>query len=357
MTTVITRESIIFADGVGQTPLRTRPRMNETSGRYSLRGIVRKGRAVAVMACSLAYALAITSSCGEGKKVAGNADALLEFGDSVLTKSEVVAKIPVGISAADSAAMFRTIVERWVEDMLLIDMAEERIDDLDEIERKVDDYRRQLIVARYLATVRANGRRRPTRESLKAYYETHADDMILETPLVKGIYVKVASRSERLDDIKKWVRSGSDAAVDNLEKYGLGQALQYDYFKDRWLDWSTIAEQIPYRFSNPETFLDSLTGRRTSGVNIEESANGNPGFFETEKGGAVYLLHVSQWLPSGSAMPYEFAASLISNILEGQEAEAYERRLINSLYKKAKKEKRLRIVSYDPALDAVTGKK
>lgn len=327
--------------------------MNETSGINPTRDKKRNIRAMTVMAFGLVYAFTVCS-CGNGGKNAGSAgDVLLEYGDSMLRKSEVVAKIPTGLTPADSSALFRTIVENWVEEMLLAEMAEERIDDIDEIERKVAAYRRQLIVARYLRSIREAGRRRADKESIQEYYNAHSSEMKLETPIVKGIYVKVPANSESLDDIRKWVRSATDTSIDNLEKYGLGQALQYDYFKDKWLDWQTIADQIPYRFYDPENFLAGLTG---PGESMEDKHGkkdtaGNGGYFETEKGGSVYMLHITAWLPAGSEMPYEFATSRIAQTIEERETADYERRLISSLYKRARKEKKLRIISFDPALD------
>lgn len=301
------------------------------------------------MACVL-----MSGGCGDKEHMPDRADVLLEIGDSMLRKSDVVARIPVGLSPADSAALFRTIVRTWVEEMLLCDMAEERIGNLDEIESKVADYRRKLIVASYLQTVRDNGRRTSDSESVRRYFEAHRSEMHLEAPAVKGIYVKMPSGAERVDDVRRWVKSATDASVDNLEKYGLAQALQYDYFKDKWIDWQTIAEEIPYRFSDPEAFLSGLLPAESVASESNKKAErkaAKGGYFETENGGAVYMLHISGWLPSGSEMPYDLAASRITPMLEDREAAATEQRLVRSLYQKAKKEKRLRIVSFDPGLD------
>lgn len=278
--------------------------------------------------------LFIFPACSEKEgKESSRADVLLEFGDSSLLRSYVVERIPIGISAADSARLFRAIVRNWVEDMLLADMASERLGNLAEIEEKVNNYRRQLIVAEYLKVVSDNGRRNADMSKVRDYFVNHGNELLLEAPAVKGIYVKVPDNAERLEDIRSWVRSGNDAAVDRLEKYGLGQALQYEYFKDRWIDWQSIAEEIPYRFSDAETFLKKNS------------------FFETSSGGSTYFLHVSEWIPAGEKMPYEFAARRISEILAQQNAEAYRKSLVSSLYQRARKEKQLRIISYDPGMD------
>lgn len=305
-------------------------------------------------AMAVITAASLLGSCGEKKRNTDRADVLIEFGDSALTATEVLARIPSGLAPEDSAAMFQKIVQTWVEEMLLTDMAEERIDNLDEIEEKVAAYRRQLIVGRYLRMMRDNNQRKAEESHIRSYYDAHSAEMKLETPAVKGIYVKVPSNTDRLDDIRKWVKLATDAAVDNLEKYGLGQALQYDYFKDRWIDWQTIAEAIPYRFSDPDAFLSTLVASTTeSDLSEGRQPATRParGYFETESGGSVYMLHISSWLPSGSPMPYEFAAGRIAAMLEEQDAAESQRRLIGSLYKRAKKEKSLRLINYDPGLD------
>lgn len=320
------------------------------NGLKGLRSVCRTG---CISLCAGAIIL-LPASCQKGQKIHDSADVLLEFGDSALTATAVNARIPAGLSPEDSTALFQKIVETWVEDMLLTDMAAERIDNLDEIEEKVAAYRRQLIIARYLRIVRDNSRRKADSDAVRSYFDAHSADMKLETPVVKGIYVKVPSNSDRLDDIRKWVRTATDVAVDNLEKYGLGQALQYDYFKDKWIDWQTISEAIPYRFENPEAFLSTLVAPSS---NEKEKEGHQPpqgparGFFETEFGGAVYMLHISAWLPSGSEMPYEFAATRIAAMLEEQDATESQRRLVASLYQRAKRDKMLRIISYDPGLD------
>lgn len=311
------------------------------------------GHRACVAAVAVASMLAV-SSCGEKKAdVSDRADVLLEFGDSALTRSDVVARIPVGIAPDDSARLFRQIVENWVEDMLLTDMAEDRIGNLDRIERKVKAYRRQLIVAEYLRSVRDNGRNVADDDAVRSYFDAHRKEMLLEAPIVKGIYVKLPADAERLDDVRKWVRSASESSVDKLEHYGLGQALQYDYFENRWLDWQSLAEEIPYRFSDPDAFLSTLVAPdsdKDSGASTPAQGPAR-GFFETQAGGSVYMLHVSRWIPSGSEMPYEFASPRIASMIEQQNAAEYQKALVASLYRRAKKEKVLRIVNYDPGID------
>lgn len=244
-------------------------------------------------------------------------------GDSTLNLIDVERRIPHGISSSDSIALFNSIVDGWVERLLLEDLGNENIEDMEHIDRMVDEYRRKLIVASYRRSLRASHRWTVSEDSIRRYYREHASELTLGRPVIKGLYVKVPSDIGRLPDIRRWMMTATPDAIDNLEKYGLGDAVEYSFFPDRWTDWNVLARKIPYRFGDADEFV----GRHRN--------------FETSHGGMTYLLQISASLPSGEPMPYEVAAPMIAEILEGEAGESYERRLISGLYARARKEGRL----------------
>ncbi len=257
-------------------------------------------------------------------------DILISVGDSVLTLSDVVSRIPVGLESADSAALFHKIVDKWVEGMVLSQLAEEKLPQLPEIERKVADYRNRLITTEYLKRMREGKEVKVSPDSIRSFYEAHRSEFVAETPLVKGIYIKVPANSTGLDDIRRCVFTADDASIDELERNWIGEALQYEFFVNTWIDWETIADQIPYRFYDPDAFLN---------------ANNN---FETTGNGSVYLLPVSEFLPTGSEQPYDFAAPRIGSMMEQAKMASYEESLVKSLIKEAIGDHRLVAVGYDP---------
>lgn len=281
---------------------------------------------VFMASASLQMPLACSSPAGEevsAEKI------LVEVGDSALTVREVVSRIPSGLSEQDSLDLFNSIVERWVRTMMLSDLASDNIADLEKIDRMAEDYRNNLIIERYL---RSKQGEIPavSEQSVKMYYAEHGSEMKLSAPIIKGIYIKVADSEERLGDIRKWMSSPISSAIDNIEKYGLRQASQYEYFKDEWLDWADVAEQIPYRFYDADAFLGSARD------------------FETSYGGSTYILHVFDYLPTGSVMPYEYASRRIADMMEREQKADYRIRLLTSLYSKSIEEGRLKPGLYDP---------
>lgn len=85
-----------------------------------------------------------------------------------------------------------------------------------------------------------------------------------------------------------------------------------------------ITDQIPYRFYDADAFVRSTRN------------------FETSDAGSVYLLHISEYLPSGSEMPYEFARLKIREILRTADMAAVRERLMSEIYTRQIKEGTLR---------------
>ncbi|MDE6392229.1 MAG: peptidyl-prolyl cis-trans isomerase [Muribaculaceae bacterium] len=278
-------------------------------------------------ACLLVQLLSCRSQSADAQQ---SDDVLVSVGDSTLTVSEVLRRIPAGLNPADSANMFERIVGDWVRDLVLIDVAEKNIPDMDRIDRMVEAYRNGLIVSQYLSTVSERAADDVPESRIKRYYETHRDGLVLDQPLVKGVFVKVAANDETLDNLRKWMSRLTDEDVDNIEKYGLRQATRYEYFRDEWHEWSVIAEQIPYRFFDADAFVSS-------------SAD-----FETEADGSVYILHISDYIPSGKEMPYEFARLKIREILRATDVASHRDRLMEDIYRERIRSGALRPGLYDP---------
>lgn len=278
-------------------------------------------------------------SCGHKESPADKPeDILVEVGDSALTLRDVLSKIPAGLSEEDSTEMFHSLVDHWLRNLMLSDIAKENEREIDRIDRMVEDYRNSLIIERYLRS-KEDEAGEITEQEIKEYYNTHQEELVTSEPLIKGIYLKVSDDERNLDQIRKWMTTGTPESVDKIEKEGLRQASQYEYFMDRWVDWSVVSEQIPYRFFSADAFLKSTKD------------------FETSYAGSVYLLHIEDYLPSGSAMPEDYAASHIADILTRDGRMNYRASLLTSLYKRGIKAGRLKPGLYNPLTGTMNTKK
>ena len=270
----------------------------------------------------------LATACGSDSDAdaIGNDDdpVVVEIGDTCLRLQQVLSHIPVGMQPADSAALFERIVSAWSQRILLRDFAMENIDDLDRIDRMVEDYRTRLIVASYKRSMRENATIRISEDSVKRHYRNNPEVYRLERPLVKGIFIRLPANSTSLDNVRRWIASGTSEGIDRLERDGLRDALQYSFFEDQWIDFQTLADRIPYRFYDQNAFVESQKD------------------FETTYHGSTYLLHISSFIPAGSPMPYEYAAPIIRESLETAAAADYEKRLVKSVVDRARRDGRLK---------------
>lgn len=257
-------------------------------------------------------------------------DMLVSVGDTALYLNDVLSLMPYGLSPEDSVEMFHRIVDDWIEYRVLEEVAKDNIIDLERIDRLTRRYRNRLIVDEYLRLMGENGGTEVSKRSVDSYYSQYGDSMYLRQPLVKGIFLKTSQKDSELSNLRKWIASGSEKEIDELEKNGLKEASGYEYFIDKWVEWDRIASQIPYRIEDADEFLKKNRD------------------FETAYCGSVYLLHIEDYLPSGSKMPSDYAKGRIREYLSGRSMDDYRRNLKHSIYMQALKDGKLKKGSYDP---------
>lgn len=240
-----------------------------------------------------------------------------QFRDSVLFIQDVERQLPPDITPEDSAELRRKIIDNWIEGFLIEDLAAGQINDMDRIERLTASYRRSLIADSYKRKMRDQGVQPVDQDSVHAYYRRNLGRLKLERPIVKGLYIKVPKSSGRLQEIRGWMRDADAKALDALENEAVREAVQYEYFADRWMDFDVLAGEIPYRFGNADTFVAQTTD------------------FETEWNGMVYMLHLGAYRSAGETMPEEYAAPLIEDRMKASLLANYEKGLIKALKDKA----------------------
>lgn len=264
----------------------------------------------------------LTSGCQKdptGMKV-GDGTAVARVADDFLTVDEVRAAIPAGVTGEDSMTIARAYMRNWIEEHLIGRIAVKNIPDMAEIDRMVNDYRNQLIMWEYRRRMyeENEGDMNFGREAVDAYYVRHRDELKLQRPVVKGIYLKVPDDNPNLATIKRLYRSRKTDDIDKLEKLLQG-VVAYDHFRDRWVDWGQVEQRIPLEEldANPDAYLASHD------------------FIKTSTDGFTYLLDISDKAMAGTTMPIDYARGYIQDALTRENRLNYDRRLIRQLYEDA----------------------
>jgi hypothetical protein len=261
---------------------------------------------------------ALTVSCHRTQTV-GGIDVIAKVKDRTLTREEVVKVIPKGVSSADSLLIAANHIKKWATDELVYSVALRNLEDEKaEIEKLVEIYRYSLYHYRYLE--------RLTKERLSVeigdadklkFYDENKEKFKLERAIIKGLFMKLPLNAPKLEDVKTWNKSTSAEALGNIEQYSVQNAISYDYFYDRWVDFDDILSNIPVHIADASHFL------RT-----DKSLEKNDSSY-------CYLLNIKEYILSGNIAPYDYVEPKIVEILINQRKQAFLKKFEDELFKDA----------------------
>ena len=235
---------------------------------------------------------------------------------------EIQRQIPRSLSSADSLLMAESLVKKWVKDALVYEVALRNLEreERAEVDRLVEEYRHSLIRYRYEEQLVRERLSSDFQESDKLrFYEENQSKFVLDKALIKGLFLKVPADAPGLADVKKWYRSTSESAVEKIEKYSVQNAVIYDYFYDKWVDFDQVMDNIPMRVTDANAFLKANR------------------YVEMCDSTYCYLLNISDYLPIGRVAPYDYAGPQIIEMLTNQRKVQFLKDFEDELYNDAVK--------------------
>ena len=250
---------------------------------------------------------------------------LVEVGKNYLYQEDLQMVMPVGITGKDSVNFAEEYIRNWVEDMLLYQKAEGNIPDNAKINELVASYRKALVMHTFQEElVNQEVGNSITDAEIESYYTQNADAFRAEQPFVQGLYLKVPLKAKDLSKVRTWYKKNTQDAIDKLEKYGISNAVDYDYFYDRWLAVSDLALKLPVKELKTDT--DYLN--RNKDVEVQDTA-------------FCYFLHVENLIPKGETLPLEYAKNEIKEILINLKRVDFINKMRNDLYEQASENKKV----------------
>lgn len=181
----------------------------------------------------------------------------------------------------------------------------------------VRDYRKTLITHSYIEQIVSQEVEGNILDSeIEEYYNSNKEIFIAREPYIKGLYIKVPKSASGISQVRHWYKDSSERAVDNLEKYGLRNAVDYEYFYDRWRSLNEMLLRLPVK--------DVEKGRIKKEKNIELSDSA-----------FHYFLHVIEFIDEGEILPLEYAGKEIKEILMNKKRVEFITRMKEDLYNEA----------------------
>jgi len=258
-----------------------------------------------------------TAACSDSIELK-NADALVKVKNKILYKSVLEDNIPKGLSSEDSTIAAEHFIRTWINDILLYDIALKNINDRESIERLVENYRKSLFIYQYEEQL-VNERltRGIDEQSLYDYYNKNKDKLILERPLVKGLFVKVPINAPQVNEIRTLSKLATPASREKLEKLSLNNGVIFEYFIDTWVDFNDLKSNFPEEKLN----RDDLSIQKRMIEKHDDSFS--------------YFLNITDFLSAGDNAPYEYAKNTVQEILINQRKIEFLKKAGDDLFKRA----------------------
>lgn len=269
---------------------------------------------------SIISSLFILFACKDkkGDSVRMDENPIVTVNGKTLYQTDLNKIIPKGLSEEDSTQYASSYLETWISDQLMYDKAQQNITNRDEINALVENYKKSLITNIYQEQLlKQQLSHTITENELKTFYELNKDKLKLEDHIIKGLFLKIPSNSSQLKNFEKWYKQGTSDAIENIEKNTLQNAVAYEYFYDRWINFDDIMDNIPTDVANRDQFLNT---------------NKN---IEAKDSSFVYLLNIKEYKLAGTEAPYEYIKTHLKEIFIEQRKTNFLKQVQKDLYEKA----------------------
>lgn len=225
-----------------------------------------------------------------------------------------------GMTASDSVEFLKAHVNKWVVTQLKKEKSHQLMteQELEDIERKIEDYRNSLLTFSYERALAAEVDTLVTEAQLNDYYNENRSKYRLIGPVVKAKIVAYPKSYKQKVKLKKIVVSNDeDAYYDLVDMSKKGDLEFYDYTKE-WFYFKDILQKIPFS----DNKVDELLKRDKFWDIADEEVN--------------YMVSIQHYLLTGDYVPQEMVEGrLKSAIINGRRKDFIEQMedtlLINSI--------------------------
>ncbi len=257
-------------------------------------------------------------TCSKTPDNSSNNSVIVRLDTHILTKQELDEALPTGLTSEDSIIIAENFIAKWCKDALMYDLAKNNINDMKEINQLVENYKKSLITYQYQEQLISEKMSSVITEAdIKKYYEENKDKFKLEATLIKGLFLKIPVDAPQINKIKEWYKSPSVKDLENIEKYSIQNAVNYDYFYNRWIRWDDIIACFP----SQNQYSDALLHQQKQ-IEAQDSA-------------FCYLLNVKEVLFAGNNEPYEHAKNYIKDMIINQKRVDFLKKFEDDLYQTA----------------------
>ena len=282
---------------------------------------MRSGRNLAINRIILLISvLAFLASCS-GKNHKPLRVAIASVGSRILYLDQVPKLLP-GTSMEDSASIVQNYINSWARKELLFLKAAENLSDQNkaEIENQLQDTRANLFIYQYQRQMMLEKMDTNIAEAeLEEYYASNEKRFMLNSNIVKALFIKLPSEVPNIDRIRVLSKSPDQADLQQLESICFQFAEKFDDFNEEWVTFDRLSVELPQDILNQDEFLKYNT------------------WFETRDSLSIYLITFRDYRLRYSLAPYDYVKNDIKNIILNNRRFEFLQSLENGIYNDALK--------------------
>ncbi len=269
----------------------------------------------------------LSVSCKENKTTAGRIP-IAEIDNAVLFYDEIPLLIQKGINEADSVAIIHNYINKWAKRELLLQKAEENLapDMKADITRQLEETRSNLVIYQYQRQMMLEKMDTVISDTeMENYYSANGKGFILNSNIVKALFIKLPVETPDLDKVRRLVRSNNQNDLQQLESFCYQFAEKFDDFNEKWIPMSRLSVELQEDIDNEENFLKRNT------------------FFETRDSASLYLISIRDYRLRTTLAPFEYIKDDIKRIIWNTRRFEFIQSLENGIYNDALKKNSFKI--------------
>jgi len=246
-----------------------------------------------------------------------------EVGKVVLYYDEIPALIRLSIIESDSAATIQNYINKWAKRELLLQKAEANLSPelRGEIAQQLIETRANLVIYQYQRQMMLEKMDTILSETeIENYYTSNEKSFMLNSNIVKALFIKLPVETPYLNKIKLLARSNDQNDLQLLETYCYQFAEKFDDFNEEWIPLDRLFVELQKDIEDETNFLKRTT------------------WFETIDSMNVYLISIRDYRLSSTIAPFEYVRNDIKRILWNTKRFQFIQSLENGIYNDALKE-------------------
>jgi hypothetical protein len=231
-------------------------------------------------------------------------------------------------SGTDSMAIIQNYINKWARKELVFRKAEENLDPglKHEIEQQLRETRANLFIYQYQRQIMLQRMDTVlTEEELENYYTNYEKSFVLNSNIVKALFIKLPSQTPDIAKIRELARSDEQKDLQQLESFCFRFAEIFDDFNEKWITMDRLSIQINQKFEDEENFLKRNT------------------FYEYTDSSSVYMITIRDYRLRSSVAPYEYVKDDIKRVIWNNRRFDFIQNLENGIYNDALNDKNFRI--------------